>query len=235
MADFYGPVESPSLEEFANRFPEWVVGRAIWRGWLLEGRWRQRSDLALDELIDALRRYAGSVQTPCPRVFVSHRRHDSDAALRIAELAQQAGFEFWLDVLDPHLQWLAAVKPASPPAYFILVASIIEIALLNSSHVIAVLSKETRGTLWVPYEYGRVKEKLLHSRRAAVWLNPDIPPDDIPDYTVLGVATPTEAEISAWYTAELGAWCTRTGQCCSGAGNAFKGGQTTALLTPDGH
>jgi hypothetical protein len=81
----------------------------------------------------------------------------------------------------------------------------------------------------VPYEYGRIKEKRIHSKRAAVWLHPNISYRDVPEYTVLGVTTRLEKAVSAWLNAELLAWCERTKDCCNGAGNQWVGGKTTPL------
>lgn len=234
MADFYGPTrdreEEPSIGEYARRFPEWASGREVWLRWFQEGRWRQTGGEALDELISELRDKVPPHQPECPRIFVSHRQHDAAKALRIAQLANTAGFEFWLDILDPKLQWLAALASHPSAAYSCLIASTIEIALLNCTHVIAALSDQTRGTLWVPYEYGRVKERQIHSRRAAVWLHKDIARADVPEYTALGVRTTTELEISGWLANELSTWCRNSGKCCNGAGNTWFGGPTHPLI-----
>jgi hypothetical protein len=220
MADFYGASSEPgSVEEFAERFPSWVLGRGVWQHWIRERLWDQDNT---DESLDTLRRGlrdGGQAEPDCPRVFVSHRQHDDKPALAIARLANQVGFEFWLDLLDPQLQNLTP----SQRAQHALIASIVEVALLNCTHVIAVLSDKTRGTLWVPYEYGRVKEKRqVRSRRAAVWLDPNIDPADVPEYTVLGVTTRIKPEIAAWFRTELSLWQT-TGKCHGGAGNEWKG------------
>src|ERR1700737_810475 len=68
----------------------------------------------------------------CPRIFISHRHSDANEALRIAGLAQQQGFEYWLDVIDIP-PTLAQGLPASPSnlADTILIAAIIEMALIN--------------------------------------------------------------------------------------------------------
>jgi hypothetical protein len=236
MADFYGPsvnhdgISTDAAEDsFANRFPEWALGRDIWQAWLEQGRWAEEPEEALDQLIDRLREAFPNPQPRCPRVFVSHRHHDAAEALRIAWLANQSGFEFWLDLLDPQLHWLTATESAAQPAYFTLIASIIEIALLNCTHVIAVLSDHTRGTLWVPYEYGRIKERKIHSKRAAVWLHRNILQNDIPEYTVLGVTTRLEREISVWLNTGLLTWCKSTKDCCDGAGNDWSDGETIPL------
>lgn len=51
---------------------------------------------------------------PAYRLFVSHRQIDKDLGLRIAELANNNGFEFWLDVLDPALASILANTHLSP-------------------------------------------------------------------------------------------------------------------------
>ena len=228
MADFYGPSsEAGSIAEFAERFPSWVLGRGVWRHWILEHFWdHDNTDETLDTLRRGLRDSAGKAEPECPRVFVSHRQHDDGPALAIARLANQVGFEFWLDLLDPQVQNLTA----SQRGQHALVASIVEVALLNCTHVIAVLSDKTRGTLWVPYEYGRVKEKQqVRSRRAAVWLDPNLDPADVPEYTVLGVTTRIKPQIAAWFASELTLWQT-TGKCRGGAANKWQGDEPRHML-----
>jgi hypothetical protein len=73
-----------------------------------------------------------------PRVFVSHRMADVPYAERIAWLAsRKAGLEYWLDMRDPVLRLASAVLAPGHPVYAITVAAIIEMAILNYTHVIA--------------------------------------------------------------------------------------------------
>jgi hypothetical protein len=73
-----------------------------------------------------------------PRVFVSHRMVDVAYAERIAWLAsQKAGLEYWLDVHDPVLRLAGTTLSAGHVVYAMTVAAIIEMALLNCTHVIA--------------------------------------------------------------------------------------------------
>jgi hypothetical protein len=44
-------------------------------------------------------------------------------------------------------------------------------ALLNCTHVMAVMTKNVPGTMWMPYEYGRVKDSALTSLRVAGWFD----------------------------------------------------------------
>jgi len=64
----------------------------------------------------------------CPRIFVSHRQQDYPEALRIAKIASDRGFQFWLDILDPTLTWLTTVGPKTfgPRQFQLLVAVVIE-------------------------------------------------------------------------------------------------------------
>jgi len=77
-------------------------------------------------------------------------------------------------------------------------------ALLNCTHVIALLTPRTPGTYWVPYEYGRVKDSSPHSLRAACWIDPHVTYE--PEYLELGVKTRSDDEIRDWLRGELAEW-----------------------------
>lgn len=236
MPDYYGPTEEQDAQSqgsFAERFDPWVMGQETWRRWIHENRWRERTDDALDDLRTDMRDHPRTIPPSCPRVFISHRQgRDAVTARSIARHANHAGFAFWLDVLDPNLAWLAAqgFDERSDP-YRTLVASIIEVALLNCTHVVAVLSDQTRGSLWLPYEYGRVKERTVHSRRAAMWLDRTVPASDVPEYGVLGRRFDTGPQLTRWFIDELAEW-QKTGQCLAGGASAWdktKGGSPAPL------
>ncbi len=212
-----------------DRFPEWALGRGVWRDFarveaireeslmlLLAGLTQVRSELRRQPPLSDLRRMQ------CPRLFISHRQADVAPALRIAWLANDAGFEYWLDVLDPTLK---AAKPASS----LLTAAIIEMALLNCTHVIAVMTPATRGSLWLPYEYGRVKEDLPFSLDAACWLHPKLSPQDFPEYLVLGAQTRSEKSVKRWLATSMSAWQAMYDTCLSGAQEAWTEGPTVPL------
>lgn len=223
MPSFYGqddPDRLWDIDSFSRRFEQfdWILGRIEWQAWLRDGDWTRNPSEALDALVDIFASVAKPLK--CPRVFVSHRRKDTTEAMRIAWLASGAGFQFWIDLLDPNLQYAAGPGALSQPqAQAVLVASIIELALLNCSHVMAALTENSRGSLWIPYEYGRIKRKgRVRSRNAAVWLKSPFDPADDPEYTALCVRTSTEPEISQWFMTELLAWQTQTRSCPGGAG-----------------
>jgi hypothetical protein len=218
MKDFniYDPEE--------QRFPNEANGAEEWLKWFEKGRWREHDTAgAFDELLSELRKKAWPPPA-CPRVFVSHRQADAALALRVAWLANSAKFEFWLDVLDPTLQALGG-QPTPP----VVIGSIIEIALLNSSHVIGLLTPSWRGSMWLPYEFGRVKERQYVSKTAASWLHPQLSSADDPEYTHLGPRHISEGDITDWLSTELKSWQTSYESCPGGSKNDWAGGDTTPL------
>ena len=87
----------------------------------------------------------------------------------------------------------------------ILTAAIIEMGLLNSSHVIAAMTSKTKGSQWVPYEYGRVKEPPPNAVNAACWRDATTLPEceALPEYVLLAPVWKTECEIRAWLKREM--------------------------------
>lgn len=93
---------------------------------------------------------------PCPRVFISHRRVDEKLARRAAWLASNgAGVRFWLDVIDlaqAMTPLAAAIAKRFPNAQVqrmvlgFVQASVIEMALVNCTHVLALVTDQTQGS-----------------------------------------------------------------------------------------
>ncbi|MCY7352166.1 MAG: hypothetical protein LH606_16125 [Cytophagaceae bacterium] len=137
----------------------------------------------------------------CPRLFVSHRQIDKDYALSIANIANDTGFEFWLDVLDPTLLTLPTLTHLTPKQIVLLTACIIEMGLINSTHVIAVMTEDSKGSVWIPYEYGRVRK----FDDTACWSHPNHT-FTLPDYMLLGPITGSRLDIEEWL---------RRFHCCS--------------------
>jgi hypothetical protein len=194
-------------EPAALRYPAWVDGGELWRE--IAGRDPEALDRLLDTLVTArtaVRAGVPGTELEVPRLFVSHRRSDEARARDVAVLAQAAGFQVWLDVLDPVFQGLLQPGQDYLPTPRE-IAIFIEIALLNCTHVIAVITPDTRGSMWVPYEYGRVKDSSPHSLRAASWIDHRV--TDAPEYLELGVRTATDADITTWLRQELARWASQ--------------------------
>jgi hypothetical protein len=185
----YDSVHSAALA-LEHRFPEEVIGYEIWR----EFAGSLDSPGAFDAFLDrtaSLRsnRAYGKLPGGVTRVFVSHKQQDRDEALRAAWLANKSGHYFWLDILNPVL--------ASGRLNPLQIAAAIEMALLNCTHVLALMTPNSAASRWIPYEYGRAKGPAASAVNAACWIHPlTILP--VPEYLHLGPLTHTEPHIDAW-------------------------------------
>jgi hypothetical protein len=197
----------------SQRFPEWAIGWHLWREYGDGGPETIRP--LLDALVlSRLSANWGTSPLACPRLFISHRQRDDRRARDIAVIARAAGFQVWLDVEDPLLTAMTGTPSASTA---LLTAAIIETALLNSTHVIAVMTTNTAGSKWVPYEYGRAKDSSMYSLQAACWIDSRVPQKDLGEYLLLGVTTRTDPEIERWLGNELTWWNWQFGTCPRGA------------------
>jgi hypothetical protein len=188
----------------AQRYPNWVEGAGLWREFIRGDAFAQRR--LLDALVAAratVRWGEPGTELSRPRLFISHRKDDEDRARDVAALAQVEGFQVWLDVLDATLQGTAQASTGTA-ADALAIALIIEMALLNCTHVIALITPRTPGTYWVPYEYGRVKDSSPQSLRAACWIDQDV--TYRPEYLELGVKTYSDDDIRSWLRSELAEW-----------------------------
>lgn len=79
-------------------------------------------------------------------------------------------------------------------------------ALLNCTHVIACMTPDTRGGMWVPYEYGRIRKFPGLSINTCTWLHPDIKNDPIPEFMCLGIRAFEETYIQQWLGREYAIW-----------------------------
>lgn len=157
--------EQPFIQRYRN-LDERILGRDIFE---------DLAELLPSEAIelgDIIRRFdAISPRSwQCPRIFISHRMVDFGYAERIAWLASKHGWDYWLDVHDPGLVAINSLS-LSPKSQALAVALIIEVALLNCTHVIATITDDSPGSAWIPYEYGRVKPKSVASRLASCWIH----------------------------------------------------------------
>lgn len=199
------------LGALAQRFPERVGdlpvrGHDAWRTLVARllpivesGQLTADSIDGLDPLfydfLELARKGARAAAAACC-VFVSHRQCDVTYAERIAYLAAQSGFQYWLDVHDPSLTSIGGASLPSPVRQ-ILIAAIIEIGLLNSTHVIAVHTRNSDASMWIPYEVGRVKEDRVFATRSCGWFDKSASPN-IGEYAYLAERTASEAEVVTW-------------------------------------
>jgi hypothetical protein len=204
-------VERPIPERFPRDWP-WLAGAEEWAEGA--GGLSEMNPVRAAQWLEHIRQ-ARNTKPParCPRIFVSHRQADAAAALRLAWLAQDEGWGYWLDIIDlasaPRqlaalTRWLG--RAPTPLQLSIFTAALIEMGLLNCSHVIAAMTDNTKGSQWVPYEYGRLKEVALVARNAASWWDTTtLQVGDLPEYLHLAPVLDDETEIRRWLQAEMSA------------------------------
>jgi hypothetical protein len=156
--------------------------------------WAAELRSTLDTLVEQLRTKPALRQ---PTVFVSHQRLDATWAEWAAWAATEAHFDYWLDVHDPKLT-TANILVLPPQVKSILVAGIIEMALVNCTHIVSMQTKNAQKSLWVPYEFGRAKERRLLATNAASWFENGVTPSGNGDYLWLAFCAFTSAGLKNW-------------------------------------
>jgi hypothetical protein len=172
--------------------------------------------------------------TICPRVFISHRQADKTLALQLAHAAHVAGFDYWLDVIDlkndkpPFVKNLEArlLRPLTDVELGFLTAAIIEMALLNCTHVVAAMTNNTAGSQWVSYEYGRIKQRLPSAENASAWLDrATLNRAALPEYMELSPVHERRSDLANWFARQR-----RADASCDGSlQDEWPHGETEAL------
>ncbi len=158
----------------------------------------------------------GRPDRPLPRrplLFVSHRNRKLDIAraLEAVALADRKGFDVWLDVLEPRLNGLPAAPGREDDTQAQALAGVIEVALVNATHVLVVRTKNTDGSTWVPYEYGRVRDDDTLSGVAACWLA-EADTGKLPAYYHLGFVARSKPALGQWLEDEASRWPPQPGR-----------------------
>jgi hypothetical protein len=138
----------------------------------------------------------------CPRIFVSHKQADVDYAKRIAWLVQGEKIEYWLDAIDLPLALAPWIPAGAGFNSTLLIAALIEMALINCTHVLAVMTPQTAPSRWVPYEYGRIKDDPPGHLTASCWRHKDLPVSDLSEYLLLAPILSNETDIRGWLQRE---------------------------------
>jgi hypothetical protein len=129
-----------------------------------------------------------------PRIFISHRAADKPYARRIADYFENIGLHYYFDERDEVLQ--AAVATGGSGAAAIVAA--IDHGLAHSTHLLAVLSRRTMGSWWVPFEIGSARGTGKDLRHL---LLPSIAAEMVPEYL--------QVYPQLWSAADLFAWISR--------------------------
>ena len=130
--------------------------------------------LLLEAYIHDLKTYKRD-KIPC--VFISHRSCDKDKAQLLGNVLNKLKLNIYLDKFDIELQQATKQGDMDEIVWHI------EKALIVSTRILILLSTETEGSWWVPYEIGYAKccNKKVTSLRCPEW-HPGIEKMKIPDY-----------------------------------------------------
>jgi hypothetical protein len=187
---------------------------------------------AFDDFLESIARLPPLACAAECRVFVSHRRADLFYAECIAEIAAAERYGYWLDVEDPILKFAGGPSIQSP-ARELLIAGAIEIALINVTHLVAVMTVHTQGSKWVPYEIGRARQRLLYSPRSAVWLEPNTPLNNCGEYVHLGRITNSKRDIEDWLSSTQCRARHGSMDCCALNTASFRRWDSGARILPE--
>jgi hypothetical protein len=56
--------------------------------------------------------------------------------------------------------------------------------------------------MWIPYEYGRIRELPTLHVNACAWIHPNLTKNDFPEYMLLGEISLNEKQITTWLETE---------------------------------
>jgi TIR domain-containing protein len=91
---------------------------------------------------------SGRTETTPIKVFISHKKEDAEQARAIAEYLTVNGLFVYLDVID------AQLGKSGPD-----LADYIRTQMHKCTQLLAVISKQTQASWWVPWEIGVATEK----------------------------------------------------------------------------
>lgn len=97
-------------------------------------------------------------------VFISYRHKDRETALVVDYIMKQNGIKTYLDVLDSQSQTTDQIT------------EVITARMKDCTHLIAVVSENTEGSWWVPFEIG---EATIIDNRIATFQKDNV---SLPDY-----------------------------------------------------
>lgn len=164
------------LQRYGTNESEVAIGLDVRKQWKIltnligsaEGEISAVNLPGITTVLDSLSRIQRSPISKTPVLFISYRSTDRGLANFLRHFAVSSSVNVWMDVYDP---CLFAIKSSRLPSHLesLLIAIVIEIALLNCTHLAVVHTRHTSTSVWVPYELGRVKQRLISSCNAAFW------------------------------------------------------------------
>ena len=120
-------------------------------------------------------------------VFISHKREDAAMARAVADALTEFEIDVWLD-----LDELGFPEPASKQQHLRLTLAI-EAGLNSSSHLLALITENTKGSWWVPFEIGTCRAK---NKPLAFLLHKEV--REIPSYFAVGAGLENKHDFYDW-------------------------------------
>lgn len=128
---------------------------------------------------------SASIYRPC--VFISHRKTDKIVARKIMNFLHTMELDTYFDQNDTRLQTVHAAGNEEA------VASCIEDGLNHCTHLLGIISVNTAGSWWVPYEIGSArgrKKPIAHLMLRGV--------DSYPEFIKLGRVLIDQYDLEKW-------------------------------------
>lgn len=127
-------------------------------------------------------------------VFISHRKSDTDAAKAIALYLKYQGVDIYFDEYDRLLS--AAVAAGETK----LVVQYIQMGISFSTHLLGVISPDTKGSWWVPFEIGLAWQRDKELSVAYLLLDNV---DHLPEYLQITKNIKDRYELRNWVKKEF--------------------------------
>jgi len=121
-------------------------------------------------------------------VFISHRLADLEAAREIADyLKNTVGVNIYFSDQDDALQHAVEIEDHDH------IVEYIENGIIASSHLLGVISNNTKGSWWVPFEIGAARQKKAE---VAYLLLEEV--DHVPSYLEISTLLAGLNDLSKW-------------------------------------
>jgi hypothetical protein len=120
-------------------------------------------------------------------VFISHRSVDKPIARTLAREIERLNIDYWLDEEDEATQEAASADDAAA------IAAAVEAGLVGSTHLLCLVTKNTQGSWWVPFEVGEARGL---SKPFALLTHREV--ERLPEWASLGANLTTRGALRDW-------------------------------------
>ena len=129
---------------------------------------------------------------PRPGVFISHSRLDKDKARAVARALKASNVDYYFDENDEELQL------ADEQNDHLKVVQCIDNGIDTCSHLLGIITENTKESWWVPYEIGSAKGR---KRNCAHLIDDEV--CELPAYIRAALVLTHRAELRKWLPSEL--------------------------------